>query len=230
MAQTIKLDKMKSEHFIDSPKESENYKMIEDNIRALQKKYSQDQEKTATPAELQLNEKRSSIPKNMQHQNTEDRRNHALEGLESNKRNNIDDIVDDDDEDKDSDFSRDNQCNNFDNIIDQVLNGGDFTGNKKKPGENQSVPKNSAIINQPLQQNHPNTIEKQNSFDMPFDLRSQKQSSCDTPNTLKSSNNEIEHILTKNNQNPNKTRSSERDDTMKDSSPNESRTMPNDTL
>jgi hypothetical protein len=87
----------------------------------------------------------------MQHQNTEDRRNHALEGLESSKRNNIDDIVDDDDEDKDSDFSRDNQCNNFDNIIDQVLNGGDFTGNsKKKPAENHSVPKNSAIVNQPL--------------------------------------------------------------------------------
>lgn len=92
-----------------------------------------------------MEEKRSSIPKNMQHQNTEDRRNHALEGLESNKRN-IDDL--DDDEDKDSDFSRDNQCNNFDNIIDQVLNGGDFTGNsKKKPAENHSVPKNSAIVN-----------------------------------------------------------------------------------
>ena len=65
---------------------------------------------------------------------------------------------------------------------------------------------------------------------MPFDLRSQKQSSCETPNTLKSSNNEIENILTQNNQNPNKTRSSERDDTMKNSSPNDSRNMPNDTL
>ena len=63
-----------------------------------------------------MEEKRSSIPKNMQHQNTEDRINHALKDLESNKRNNIDDL--DDDEDKDSDFSRDNQCNNFDNIID----------------------------------------------------------------------------------------------------------------
>lgn len=40
MTQTLKLDKMKQENFIDSPKESENYKMIEDNIRALQKKYS----------------------------------------------------------------------------------------------------------------------------------------------------------------------------------------------
>ena len=47
MTQTLKLDKMKQENFIDSPKESENYKMIEDNIRALQKKYSQE-EKTIT--------------------------------------------------------------------------------------------------------------------------------------------------------------------------------------
>lgn len=63
---------------------------------------------------------------------------------------------------------------------------------------------------------------------MPFDLRSQKQSSCETPNTLKSSNNEIENILTQNNQN--NTRSSERDDIMKNSSPNDSRHVPNDTL